>query len=507
MSTMTDVAKDNARVDEGPRWPIEPSISRTVPLVVAVVFAALVATADRYGYHRDELYFLAAGRHLAWAYPDQGPITPLIARAMDILAHDSLIMLRLPAAIATAITVLLTGLLAREFGGTRRAQCVAVVCAGTAVVVVFTGHLLSTSTFALLTWTTVTWLAVRAIRTGADRLWLVAGLVLGIGLLNNPQPGFLAVGMLIGLLVTGPRRLLRNGHLWAGAAIAVVLWSPWLIWQGAHDWPELDISRSIAAGNSTSSQPWWAIVPFQALLAGPLLAPVWIAGLVRLFRDPVIRDARLFAWAWIALAVVFMASGGKPYYLAGLVPLLIGAGATSVDGWLSRGRRSLRRVLFVATVAVSAVAAALISLPLLPARDAGPIVAVNADVGETVGWPELARQVEAVQRRLPGAVILTDNYGEAGAIDRYGPALGLPPAFSGHNGYGLWGPPRLRTSPVVAVGFEPADLARTMRGCRVAARIGNAAGIDNGERGELILTCLGPRGSWAAIWPALRHLG
>ena len=503
---MTDVATSKARTHEE-LWPIERGIPRSVLLVVAVAFAALVATADRYGYHRDELYFLASGRHLAWAYPDQGPITPLLGRAMDGLARDSLILLRLPAAIATAITILLTGLLARELGGTRRAQRIAVLCAGTAVVVVFTGHLLSTSTFALLSWTTVTWLAVRAIRTGADRLWLIAGVILGVGLLNNPQPGFLAVGMLIGLLVSGPRRLLRNGHLWAGAAIAGALWSPWLIWQGAHGWPELEVSRSIAAGNSTSSQPWWAIVPFQVLLAGPLLAPVWIAGLVRLFRDPLIRDVRFFAWAWVALAVVFMATGGKPYYLAGLLPLLIGAGAAPVDAWLSRGRRSVRRGLFIGTVAVSAVAAALISLPLLPARDAGPIVAVNADVGETIGWPELVRQVAAVQRTLPGAVILTENYGEAGAIDRFGPALGLPHAFSGHNAYGLWGPPRLRTSPVVAVGFEPADLARTMRGCEVAARIGNAAGIDNGERGGLILTCLGPRGSWAAAWPSLRHLG
>ena len=158
------------------------------------------------------------------------------------------------------------------------------------MVVLFSGHLLSTSTFDLLVWTAITWLVVRAVRTGDDRLWLVAGVVLGIGLLNKPLPAFLALGMLAGVAISGPRRLLRNPSVWAGAAIALVLWSPWLIWQADHGWPQIDVSREIAGGGSTSSEAWWAIVPFQFLLISPFLAPVWIAGLVRLFRDPAVRD-------------------------------------------------------------------------------------------------------------------------------------------------------------------------------------------------------------------------
>jgi hypothetical protein len=152
----------------------------------------LVAFASGYGYHRDELYFIAAGKHLDWAYADQGPVTPLLARAMTEISADSLTVLRLPSAIAAALVVFLTGLLARELGGTRRAELIAAGCAAVGVIVLFTGHLLSTSTFDLLAWTAVTWLVVRALRTGDDRLWLVAGVVLGLSLLNKALPAFRA---------------------------------------------------------------------------------------------------------------------------------------------------------------------------------------------------------------------------------------------------------------------------------------------------------------------------
>jgi 4-amino-4-deoxy-L-arabinose transferase-like glycosyltransferase len=485
-------------------------MNRTVVLIAGVVALVLIAFASGYGYHRDELYFLAAGHHLAWAYADQGPVTPLIARAMSEIAPHSLTVLRLPSALAATVTVLLTGLLARELGGSRRAEAVAAVCAGAASIVLFTGHLLSTSTFDLLVWTAVTWLAVRAVRTGDDRLWPLAGLVLGIGLLNKPLPAFLAAGLLAGVVIAGPRRLLHNPYVLAGAAIALALWSPWIVWQADHGWPQLDVSRSIASGASTSSEPWWAIVPFQVLLVSPLLAPVWIAGLVRLFRDPALREVRFLAWGWVVLAVVFMATGGKPYYLAGLLPALIGAGSVNVDGWLARGRLRVRRLALVAALAGSAAVGVTVALPLLPAGSADPVIAVNGDVGETIGWPELARTVAGVYRALPrrgGAVILAENYGEAGAIDRYGPGLGLPRAYSGHNAYGDWGAPPPGSAPVIAVGLDPREAGAELRNCRVAARIDNHAGVDNDEQGKPILVCRAPRRAWSAEWDALRHLG
>jgi 4-amino-4-deoxy-L-arabinose transferase-like glycosyltransferase len=482
-------------------------ISPVAAVIAGAVATLLIAFASGYGYHRDELYFLAAGQHLDWAYADQGPLTPLIARAMSELDGSSLTVLRIPAALAAGATVLLTGLLARELGGGRRAQAVAAACAAVGVVVLFTGHTLSTSTFDLLVWTAVSWLVIRAVRTGDDRLWPAAGVVLGLGLLNKPLPAFLAVGLLAGVLISGPRRLLGRPMVWAAGAIALALWTPWLLWQTDHGWPQIDVSSSIASGESTSSEAWWAMVPFQFLLISPLLAPVWIAGLVRLFRAPDVREVRFVAWAWVVLAVVFMASGGKPYYLAGLLPALLGAGAVSVDHWLERGAATVRRALLTGALALSAVIGATIALPVLPEGDADPVVVVNEDVGETIGWPELAETVAGVYRQQPRpAVILTGNYGEAGAIDRYGPALGLPHAYSGHNAYGDWGPPRDTGAPVIAVGLPPEDLAE-LGACRLEARIENGAGVDNDEHGTSVRVCASPPDGWAEAWPSLRHLG
>jgi hypothetical protein len=301
--------------------------------------------------------------------------------------------------------------------------------------------------------------------------------------------------------------MLRSGWLWAGVAIAALLWSPWLIWQSRHGWPQLDVSSSIAAGGSASSQPRWALVPFQFLLVSPVLAPVWISGLIALLRSPQLRPFRLFAVSWIFLVVIFLATGGKPYYLAGTFPVLLAAGAIQTDAWLQRGARRRRAALLWTMVALSGAVSAVIALPLLPAKDAGTVIAVNGDVGETIGWPDLARTVARVYHRAgSGAVIFTSNYGEAGAIDRYGPALGLPDAYSGHNAFGYWGPPPDRPGPVVTVGLDSTELSQ-FRGCHAVARIHNAAGVDNDENGASVARCSGTRASWSAIWPKLRHLG
>jgi 4-amino-4-deoxy-L-arabinose transferase-like glycosyltransferase len=474
----------------------------------SLVAAVLIVFAGGYGYHRDELYFLAAGLHLAWSYPDQGPLTPLVAHLMDLLAPGSLTVLRIPSALMTGATVLLTGLTSFELGGTRRAQLIAAGCTASAAVFLATGHLLSTTTFDLLAWSLVIWLFARAIRTADRRLWVASGVVTGLALLNKPLIAFLLAGLGAGLLIAGPRRLLRERWLWAGFVIALVIWSPWLLWQNAHDWPQLAVSSSIANGGSGSSQPRWALVPFQFLLISPVLSPVWIAGLWALARRDRLRPFRCFAVAWGVLVVIFLFAGGKPYYLAGMFPVLLGAGAIEVDGWLDRGARRVRRGLLAAAIVSGAAVSALIGLPLLPASQTGPVLAADSDVGETIGWPDLVRTVASVYREAGGpAVVFTSNYGEAGAVDRYGPALGLPQAYSGHNGFGEWGPPPNGVGPVVVVGLDSATLTSHFEGCRLAARVTNSAGVDNDERGEPIDLCRGTRGAWSRIWKSLRHLG
>jgi hypothetical protein len=289
---------------------------------------------------------------------------------------------------------------------------------------------------------------------------------------------------------------------------------PYLLWQARHGWPELAVARSIAAGGSGTSEPRLLFVPFQLALVSPYLAPVWIAGLVSLLRDPALRWCRSIGWAYVLLAVAFIASGGKPYYLGGMFPVLLAAGAQPTIDWMRRGRSRLRRALLVAALVLSVAGSVLIALPVVPvgALHRTPIVSLNYDAGETVGWPTYVGEIAAVYRQLPAAerataAVVASNYGEAGAVDRYGSAWGLPHAFSGHNAYWYWGPPPASARTVVAVGFQRGFLERSFRECRLAARLDNHLGVANDEEHAPVWVCTGPRSDWRTLWPEFHHLG
>lgn len=491
---------------------------RPVLTLAAGLAGVLLALSGRYGPHRDEMYFLAAGRHLAWGYPDQPPLVPAIARLMDALAPGSLPVLRLPSALCAAAVVVLTAATARELGARPRGQVVAAACAAVASLVLQTGHLLSTATLELAAWGAVTWLAARAVRTGEERLWLHAGLALGVGALANLLAAALGLGLLAGVALAGPRRVLRSPWLWAGAVVAATCAAPYAGWQAAHGWPQLDLAAAIAGGKSGSSESRLLLVPYQVLLVSPVLAPVWIAGLWRLLRQLDTRPWRFLGVCWVVLAALFLLAGGKPYYLGLMLPVLLAAGAVPVERWLDRGRARLRGRVLAAAYALSALIGGAITLPLLPVDLVGRsgVTAVNYDAGETVGWPAFTATVARAYHALPApsrrqGIILTANYGEAGAVDRYGPALGLPRAYSGHNGYGLWGPPPQGAEPVVVVGYgEPSAAAQVTRwfaGCRVVARVDNGHDLDNEEQGAPVRVCERPRQPWPLLWTQVRRLG
>ena len=211
-----------------------PVIAAALLLAALLLAALLIAFSGRYGYHRDELYFLADGRHLAWGYPDQPPLVPVIARLMSDLAPASLVVLRLPSAAASAALVVLTGLIAREFGAERTAQALAAICIAVAPLVIGAGHLLSTTTFDLPAWALASWLIVRILRTGNDRLWLAVGLVTGAGLFASDLVAFLLFAVVVALAVAGPRRPFGSPWLYAGGVIALAMWVPYLAWQASH---------------------------------------------------------------------------------------------------------------------------------------------------------------------------------------------------------------------------------------------------------------------------------
>ena len=478
--------------------------------IAGAVGLLLLVTSGRYGYHRDELYFVEAGRHLAWGYPDQPPLTPLLARLMDTIGPGSVTVLRLPSIVGAMLVVLLAAALAREFGGRAFAQVLAALAVGTGVYVLIVGHLLSTSSIDLLVWVTITWLVVRILRTGDQRLWLAVGAMTGVGLLNKHLVLFLVIALLAGaVLVPAARKQLRSPWLWAGVLVALALWAPNLVWQATNDWPQLELAGDIREEYDVTGERI-AFVALQLVLFSPVAMLLAVFGLLRLWRDPKLAPYRLLAWAWLALLVLFFVTGGKGYYLGGLYPALIAAGALGIEQRV--GERRGRRIGWLAAVIVAAIIGMPIALPVLPASTlaSSPYAGPAEDALETVGWPEFAAAVEQAYDQVPdgrreSAIVFTGNYGEAGAVALYGRDGRLPPVASGHNGFGLWGPPADDAGPVILVDAS-GGWRDEFANCAPAATIDNGQDVDNEEQGGTVWVCDGPRGGWQAAWPRLLHL-
>lgn len=500
-----------------PRWSVaDPGrslrprrMSRWVLVVALAQLAALVATSGRYGYHRDEMYFIVAGGHPAFGYPDQPPLVPLLSWSMNQLAPGSLTVLRLPSALAAAATTVVAALVAREVGGVRRAQLVAAGCSAVGGFLLATGHIVSTTTYDALATTLVGWLLVRGVVARSGPPLLVAGVVTGIGCEAKPQVAFVAFVALCTLAVVGPRWPLRSRWLAGGVVAAVALAAPYLVWQATQGWPQLTVAGHVA-GSAEGGRI--GFVPFQLVMVSPLLVPVWIAGLLAPWRRPTLRVLRFVPLTYLVLAAAYVAGDGKAYYLASLYPVLLGVGAPPVAEWTRRSRTRTRAGLLTAGVAVSAVINAFIALPLLPVvqLQGSAAMALNPDQGETVGWPRFVATVAHAWHALPGptrrhAVIFTYNYGEAGAVDLLGRERGLPRAYSGHNGFSAWGQPPPRATHAVVLGYTgPHDAAPQFTDCGRLATVDDGVGLANDEQGLPVLLCRRAAG-WVRLWPQLRH--
>ncbi len=483
--------------------------SLVLPVAVAEVLL-LAATADRYGYHRDELYFRVAARHPAWGYDDQPALTPLLGRFSEWAFGGDPRGLRMLSAVAIGLVVVLVALIARELGAGRAGQMVAALATAASGAAMAVGHLLSTTTFDVLFWVTLVYIVARILGGGDERQWLLVGLAAGVGLENKHLILLLVFALACGCLLARRWELARSPWLWAGAALAVALWLPNLLWQARHGWPQLELASKIAEEEAAANRI--ELLPLQFLLIGPLLAPLWLGGLWWLLRRAEARPYRPLGLAYVVLLAIALLMGAKPYYTMGLLLALLGAGGVVAERWL-RNRRGRKLALGV-VIGVSAVVAALITLPLVPVKDvhATPIPDINEDAIETIGWPAFAATVARVWSQLPEserstAVVYASNYGEAGAIARYGPALGIPRAYSGHNAFWRFGRPPDGARPVIVVGYRRAEALRgDFSGCVLSARIDNGVDLDNEEQGAAIWTCASTVDNWSTLWPRLRSL-
>lgn len=470
--------------------------------MIASVFAlVLLITTTRYGYHRDEMYFLAAGRRLDWGYPDQPPLTSSLARLMATIDPDALWVLRLPAIAAATFVVVCAGLMATELGGGRGARVLAAGAVASAAMVQAAGHLFGTTVFDLAAWSLICLLMLKLLRGADPRWWLAVGAVVGLGVQNKVLV-VVPVGVLaVAVLLTSQRKAFATRYFAAACAIAALIAAPSLWWQAANGWPQWALSRAIAGGSSGTSDSPIMFVLLQFGLFGPLLVPLWGYGLWRLWHS---RD-RAFPIAYGLLFVLFLVAGGKAYYLGGIYPVLLAAGSVGLAKVL--GDRGKRWATAGSVIALNAAMSAVLFLPVLPVAQLpdSPVLAVNYDAGETIGWPRFVAQVAAA--RPPDAAILTANYGEAGAIERYGAEYGLPTPYSGHNAYWWWGPPPDTATTVLTVGIDRDRLTGLCSIVEPAGVLDNGLGIDNDEQGEPLFVCREPIRPWSQVWSELRTLG
>jgi 4-amino-4-deoxy-L-arabinose transferase-like glycosyltransferase len=487
--------------------------------VLAVAFgsvAVLLYYAGQYGMHRDEMYFVVAGRHPAFGYVDQPPLTPLLNAVSAAVFGATAAGIRILPALAFGVVVLLTAAIAREFGGGRRAQTIAALTIAVSGYL-DAGHMNTTATYDVLGWTVFLLFTIRVLRGGDPRIWLLAGLAAGITLENKNLILFLGAGLAVGVLIARRWDLLRSRWLWLGIGLAFLIWLPNLAWQASHGWPQLEMARVIAARSGDQNRS--ELILLQVLFAGPFLFPIFLAGLWWLLRSPQSVAWRPIGWSYLVVLVLLYLTSGKGYYSGGLLPTLMAAGAIVVDGWLGRGRLWIRRIKlgsYAVATAASASLVAVLVLPVIPAASFpdSTVAKSNSDAVSQFGWDRFVAQVQAVADGLTAderahAAILTANYGEAGALELLaGPAM--PPTYSGENSYADWGPPsESRTVTILVMNWEGAGgyWSQYLGPCQRVTSIDVGLRPGTGEeQGAGVWLCRGRTRPWSEIWPHVRHI-
>jgi hypothetical protein len=480
---------------------LAPFATGPVLAIAAVVVVVMTVGAARYGYHRDELYYLWGGEHLDWGFVDHPPLVPLLARALDVVGGHTLVPLRLAAALVVGWLAVAGALIARELGGGRRAQILAGFAVAVAPATRGPELLFGTTAFDAAVWAAVLVLVVRLLRTGSTRSWLAIGLVVGIGLETKWSVLLLVVALVAGIVLSDRRALVRSPYAVLGGVVALVLWAPNLWWNAANGWPALEFQASVADEYGALDQRL-LFVPMLLLLTGIVTVVVWGPGLVALVRGSLGSAFRPLGLAALVLVALVVLSGGKPYYVAPYLVVLFGAGAVVLDR--VGGRRVRVATILLAVLAVLSVPAL---LPVLPPSALVAVEPINAELGEMVGWPALAHQVEEVARSLPDdeaahAVVLTSNYGTAGAIDRMAPELTV---HSAHNSLWYAGPPPATATTVITVGMRASRVEQFCGSVEQVGVIDNEAGDANDEHGGSILVCRDLARPWDQLWNELRH--
>lgn len=491
-----------------------------VLVLIAVARVVLhVATNGQYGFHRDELQTLDDARHLDWGFVVYPPITPLIGRLELLLFGTSLIGFRFFSAVAVSVVMVLAGLIAKELGGSRHIQVLAAAAAGISPVSLIQGAVFQYVSFDYLWGVTVTYLLVRLLKSDNPRWWLPIGAVIGLGMETRYTMGVLAQGIVGAVLLTPARRFLRTGWLWLGVGVSILVFLPNLIWQMRHHFISLEFLSYLHARDVGQGR-YRGFFPEQLWICVNLVtAPLTFLGLWFYFARQEGRRYRFLGWTCVVTVALFALAGARSYYTAPLYPVLIAAGSVLLGNLLNRLRRAGSRSVYGAQWAALVLGGFLFILLVMPVAPIGSRIwkitsKIHDQFREEIGWPELAEAVAGVYKSLSPeerehAGILSGNYGEGGALNLYGPALGLPHAMCLTNSFWYRGyDPRLPQTVIIA-GFDLDEGEKLFDSCSVAARNTNPFNVENEESRDHpdILLCRTLRMPWPVYWSHHRRFG
>lgn len=416
---------------------------------------------EAYGYFRDELYYIACSNHLAWGYVDQPPLSLFILAGTRFLFGDSLLAIRILPILAGAAIVVLTGLMARQLGGGRRAQVIAALAALTAPVLLGNaGRYFSMNAFDLFFWALASYVMILILKGGAQRLWLLFGAVVGLGIMNKYSMAFFVIGMLAGMLLTSHRKQFLSKWFWIGGALGVVIVSPHILWEISYGFPTREFVANATGAKNIATSPW-AFFVGQIGMEGVGNLVIWLSGLAFFFGSRQGSTFRPFGIAYIVIFFLLVAQSGKAYYLSPIYAVLFAGGACGIEEMARRTAFRWLKPFTFALITISAVVFTPYAIPVLPVEtfveyqeltgikpsqeERSRIGVLPQYYADMFGWREMVEKVARVYATLPRheqeqCMIYVRNYGEAAAIDFFGKDFGLPGAACAHNSYWYWKP-------------------------------------------------------------------
>ena len=496
-----------------------------LPLILGFAFAALafhllVNAFGGYGIFRDEYYYIACSKRLAAGYVDQPPLAMFLMAAGRALFGASQFGIRVLPALAHAATIVMGGLIARKFGGRRTAAIL--TCVAVSLTPIIVGHtdIFQMNAFAHLLWALAVYLVVLIVEKSRPDLWVLLGIVMGLGLLNKLDFLWFGAGLAAGLLLTDLRKHLRTPWPYAAAGIALLVFSPFIIWNITHDFAHIEFIRNATAGKY-SGLTRLDFLAGQVKEINPFNMLLWVPGLFFLFFNREGRRFRVLGIIYVtALAILLANSHSKSEYLGPAYMMLFAAGGVAVERWAGRGKRGWA----APAIATLSVLSSLLILPFaVPVLPVGTFIKYSAAVGikpstserkklselpqyyaDMFGWEGLAKDVSAVYLALPeserpSTVVLAVNYGEAGALEYYAAKYPLPRVISTHNSFWLWGYPKEGLGTVIVLHGKEEDHRKSCDEVTLVA-VHTCRYCMPYENDMPIFVCRGLRVPMAAIW-------